>query len=53
MDEEANQNTLVAANNIFGLYALPKLEDIKLARSERNDNELNRNNDNHLQIEGL
>lgn len=52
-DKESNQNTLVAANHIFGLDALPKLEDIKLARSERSYGELKRKNDHRPKIGGL
>lgn len=52
-DKAADQNTLIAANHIFGLNALQKLEDIKLARSERSDNELNRRNDNRPKIGGM
>lgn len=53
LNKESNRYTLIAANRIFGLDALPKLEDIKLAQSERNDNELNRKNDHRPKIGGL
>lgn len=52
-DKESNRYTLIAANRIFGLDALPKLEDIKLARSERSDDELKRKSDHRPKIGGL
>lgn len=52
-DKRANQHMIVAANHIFELDALPKLEDIKLAQSERNDNELKRKNNHRPNIGGF